>query len=454
MLLNIKALIVVLLMIGLTSWVVGRWMGRDFLPVNMARDIAFGWAGISFALFLSPNFWIFALLVFCLLYWLGQRQHPATLFAGLIYSAPYLEQLLPGIGGINQLLSISYPRLLALTCLLLWFSKWKPKKHHGDGSTYFDTLLLIYGLYALILQLMFDSLTNSLRFFLYFLIDAMLVYWIARSWATDRKQLKEAISSFMFGAMIVCTIAAFEFGKRWLLYANVGETLKAYGTTGEYLLRGDTGLIRASATTGHSIPMGYLAMVGIILWMGYSETAKIASKAKIIGLGILAAGSIASLSRGPWVALAVGLIFWYSLSPQGLKRLVIVFAMASAAFGLALLTPAKDEIISLIPWVGDSDSGNIDYRTRLIQVSMFLIRENLWFGSPTFMSAPIMQQMIQGQGIIDLVNTYVALALSSGLIGVFLFASVVIGPLIAGLPLYFRLLAKAKRENQSELAYC
>jgi hypothetical protein len=268
----------------------------------------------------------------------------------------------------------------------------------------------------------------------------------------DRKTLHESIGALLFGLMITCVIAAFEFLKGWLLYANLGETLNAFGTTGKYLVRGGTSLIRASASTGHSIPMGYVAMIGILMCMGYSEAKNLPLKAKTVALGLLAVGSIASLSRGPWVALAAGLTLWFSLSPKGLKRLAVAVALMGAVFGLALLTPARDEIISLIPWVGNTDTENIDYRARLIQVSMFLIYENPWFGSPTFMSEPIMQQMVQGQGIIDLVNTYVALALSSGLVGVVLFCSVLIGPLIKGIPLEIRLLAKAQKQRQPDLA--
>lgn len=453
MLLNIKALIVVLAMIAGTTWVVRRWMGESFLPSETSKDLALGWLGISCALFLSPNFWVFSFLTFGLLFWLGQRQHPVVLFAGLIYAAPYLEQLIPGIGGINQLLSISYPRLLALTCLFLWITKWKPaKKERIKDSAIFDTALLCYGLYFLVLQLMSDTLTNSLRYFLYFLIDAMLVYWIGRTWPTDRKLFNHAVAAFLFGVMITCMIAAFEFAKGWLLYSTLGETLNALGSMNIYLVRGDTGLLRASASTGHSIAMGYVAMVGIIMWMGYSEIVRMPLKIKVVGLGMIAAGSIASLSRGPWVSLIAGLILWFSLSPQGLKRLFMAAGVMGAAFGLVLLTPARDEIISLIPWVGSTDSQNIDYRARLLQVSMFLISESPWFGSPTFMSAPIMQQMVQGQGIIDLVNTYISLALSSGLVGVFLFSTVVIGPLLKGLPIYMRLLSKAHNQDKHELA--
>lgn len=449
---NIKLLLVVLALIGSTYWVFRRWMCPHLLPLRQLNALALGWLGVSTALFLAPNFWVFCLITFGLLVWLGGRLHPATILCGFLYSAPYLERLLPGFAGINELLSLSYPRLLILTCLLLWQTRWQKKGKTAQAArSGFDLLVLFYGLYNLVLQLLSDTMTNTLRVYAYYLIDTVLVYWAGRHWAKDRRVLLDALAAFSFGVMVVCVIAAFEFGKGWLLYSQVGESLSAFGTTGRYLARGDSGLIRASATAGHSIPMGFLAMVGIILWLGLSEAQKLPATARTIGLGLLAMGSVASLSRGPWLALAAGLILWYSMSPKGLRRLLQALVIMALLFGVALMTPARDEIISLIPWVGTSDSANIDYRERLILVSLFLIFENPWFGSPTFMSAPIMQQLIQGQGIIDLVNTYVALALSSGFVGLGLFVGIVLGPLFRGAPLYLAQLFQATKLQQPDL---
>jgi O-antigen ligase len=43
------------------------------------------------------------------------------------------------------------------------------------------------------------------------------------------------------------------------------------------------------------------------------------------------------------------------------------------------------------------------------------------FGAWDFLQLPVMQQLKQGQGIIDVVNTYLGVALASGLVGLALF---------------------------------
>lgn len=50
-----------------------------------------------------------------------------------------------------------------------------------------------------------------------------------------------------------------------------------------------------------------------------------------------------------------------------------------------------------------------------------MIQRNPLFGSFDFRNTPEMQSMIQGEGIIDIVNTYINLALRVGLVGLTLF---------------------------------
>lgn len=452
MLLNLKSLFVILCLIGCTYGLARRWLQDTLLPADTLRDVTLGWAGISCLLFLLPNFWLFLLASGSVMWWLGRRQHPAVMFCGLIYAAPSLEQVIPGFGTINSLVSPSYHRTLALTTLAIWVTtKQQSQDIKAPPDGLFDKILLCYGALLLILQVKDDSATNTIRAGLYFYTDIFLVFHIARRFCLARDQIQRAVGALVFGIMVISLIGIFEMGKRWLLYGNVTNTLGLEGVDiAAYLVRGDDGLLRALTTTGHSIALGYVVQVGIMLWLGLVE-AKAATpnkKALVLGMSVLACGSIASLSRGPWVGLLAALLLWFALSPQGMRRLMQFSGVAAAIFGLALLSPAQDDIINLIPWVGETDSGTIDYRQRLIEVSWVLIKENPWLGSTTFISAPIMQQMIQGQGIIDLVNTYVALALGTGLIGTAFFVLALFGPLAKGIPIYFKVMATKSAEDK------
>jgi H+/Cl- antiporter ClcA len=58
---------------------------------------------------------------------------------------------------------------------------------------------------------------------------------------------------------------------------------------------------------------------------------------------------------------------------------------------------------------------------QLAETSWQLVLQNPLFGSPNYLA--YMEQLRQGQGIIDLVNAYATIALSFGLVGLGLFAA-------------------------------
>jgi O-antigen ligase len=62
----------------------------------------------------------------------------------------------------------------------------------------------------------------------------------------------------------------------------------------------------------------------------------------------------------------------------------------------------------------------------LLEVSIEVIKQNPLFGAPDVMQLPVMQQLRQGEGIIDIVNSYLGIALDSGLVGLSLFTGVFI----------------------------
>ena len=96
-----------------------------------------------------------------------------------------------------------------------------------------------------------------------------------------------------------------------------------------------------------------------------------------------------------------------------------------------LATPLGSKLIDLLPFIGSAETGTVTYRSLLFDHAMLVIERNPWFGSNDFLMTPEMQEMLQGQHIIDVVNTYLAIALESGLVGLGVFlaftATILIG---------------------------
>jgi hypothetical protein len=85
------------------------------------------------------------------------------------------------------------------------------------------------------------------------------------------------------------------------------------------------------------------------------------------------------------------------------------------------MTPLGERIIDTLPFIGTVEQENVQYRQRLAEESWRLVWQNPLFGDPFV--ALRMEDLRQGQGIIDLMNAYAAVALFCGLIGLTLFAA-------------------------------
>jgi O-antigen ligase len=137
---------------------------------------------------------------------------------------------------------------------------------------------------------------------------------------------------------------------------------------------------------------------------------------------LLLAGLIAALSRGPWVGAAAMFLIFVVTGPSAMLRFAKIGLLGAIFLPVLLAFPAGRTIIDYLPFVGTVEAENITYRERLLEVSIEVIKQNPLFGAADVMQLPVMQQMKQGEGIIDIVNTYLAVTLESGLVGLSLFA--------------------------------
>jgi O-antigen ligase len=134
-------------------------------------------------------------------------------------------------------------------------------------------------------------------------------------------------------------------------------------------------------------------------------------------------GLVATLSRGPWVGAAVALLVGMAMGDGAERRWAWVGGVGGVLALVFVLSPLGEVIVEFLPFVGSVDAQNVSYRQRLFEISMIVLWDNPVFGSFAYMFNPLMEQLRQGQGIIDMVNTYLAIALSYGLVGLALFVA-------------------------------
>ncbi|MBY0579683.1 MAG: O-antigen ligase family protein [Burkholderiales bacterium] len=385
---------------------------------NRRRNL---WLAITFIVFLSHNFWLYILLSAIAIHLTRLREcNAVALYFSLLFVMPPVWDKVPGLGFMDHLFVMNPTRLLEFAILLPTFlaiSKQDDKLPFGRSPT--EKLLMAYILLTLILQIRNRTLTDALREGFYAFIDVFLPYYVISRSLRDIDQFKKACSAFVLAVLLLSGAAIYEYASHQLLYSSIGESLGAKIDMSNYLMRGDS--LRALATTGQPIPLGFVVMVGIGLYLFLQRY--ISNRfMRNLSLMLLACGSFAALSRGPWIGTAFLLIVFTSMGPNAKRNLTKLAAGCMTGVILALTLPGGEKIIDLLPFVGHVDSENVAYRERLFVNALSVIKQNPLMGSVNFLDTPEMQSMIQGQGIIDIVNSYLGIALEYGLIGLGLFA--------------------------------
>jgi hypothetical protein len=314
---------------------------------------------------------------------------------------------IPGFGILNFLFDIDILRLLSILVICATIPRIGAIK--PEAVDYCVATYILIGLFILFTG---DVFTSALRGSFYLFVDIALPYLVASRVVKTRTQLLEVIEAFCLGAIIIALIAVFETVKGWLLYGSVERFLQVPWNYSNYMRRED--FLRSSASLGHPIVMSYLLTIGFLFWFALKDQFKEIPVWWWIGLISLFAGSIAGFSRGPVVGLVTGgLLLGATASVRYVENLKVL-----AFFGLALLVVLSSSLWEVVkpyvPFVGSVDAFNVDYRERLIENSIELIKMSPWFGVPGFYSRLADMGMVQGEGIVDVVNTYIGIALAWG----------------------------------------
>jgi O-antigen ligase len=227
--------------------------------------------------------------------------------------------------------------------------------------------------------------------------------------------------------MLLAAVAIFEYLKTWLLYPSLSTALDADLTMSRMLLRGES--LRALGTTGQPIVLGYVMMIALGFYFFLRGRINNAVSRQLVP-ALLTAGLFAAISRGPWVGMVVFLMVYAAMGRQPITGVAKLAASAVVAIVLVMVLPIGERVVNLLPFVGKVDAYNVDYRQRLLDNSLIVFQRNPYFGSASYLETPEMQSMKQGQGIIDIVNSYLAILLEYGLVGLVLFLAIFVSVLV------------------------
>jgi len=415
---HIRALIVILFLAAIVFAFSSR-PASTFIPRSdfvRKRNL---WFALTLTAFLSHSIWIYFLIAGAMLAFSRSREsNSVALFFLLLFVMPASGAQVPGMGLVNYLFILSHQRLLALLILLPALLMLTGRKESLPfGRTLPDKILTAYLALIIVLYLRETTITDTLRQGFYQFTDVFLPYYVISRSLKNMQAFRGALLGFVIAAMILALIGVFESLKHWLLYSSLEQVLDIQSRFSGYGVR--AGLQRASASVG-TIPLGYVITVaiGFFLCLQRSIRSKFSRRA---GSMLLIVGLLASLSRGPWVGAAF-LFLVFILTGRRPGHSVIKYGIAGLVILMLLINlPGAGKIVALLPYFGTSAQGTLTYRERLLENSLIVINRNPLLGSVDYLNTPEMEAMRQGQGIIDIVNTYLAVALEYGYVGLILF---------------------------------
>ena len=428
---NLKALVVVLGIAVIVFAVAKPFCLRFMAEADFSRRRNI-WFALTITAFVSPSFWVFAAVALPLLAWGAHKDpNPLALFMLVYCVIPLTLRFEIPVAGINALFPMTYLRVVAFAVLIpVAWQLLHSKNQTGTGKiTTVELFVLAYFVLATALSWPYQTITEHTRgTFLYFL-DVFLLYFVAIRACATRKAVIEVMATFCLLCAVLASLAVFESVRGWLLYVEIGSV---WGNPITFAYVQRAGSLRAQVTAGQSIPLGYVLAFGFGIWLYLSS--HVNSRFWTVAYGILMwAGMIASSARAPWIA-AVAIFFTFIiLGPNATARFWKASLVSALIVGLVFISPIGGSMIDRLPFVGTVDQENVEYRQQLATLSWQLVKKNPFFGDPFY--AKNLEALRQGEGIIDLVNTYAQIAMSKGLIGLFLY----LGPYLIGLWTTFRL---------------
>lgn len=406
MLYLIKTLFVidVLMVIGLVLF---RWA----LPVSR-RDIVSGKIVTlalltpAVALFAGNIFIFFAYLTLALAFSSKTRKELAATYVFILPLMPILS-FETGVGGV-YLFSIS--AITAMNFGALIGLMVTSKKRTLTLTRYDVAVMTLIAIFIYIYN-RDANFTSLLRGITIYCLELGIPYLVVSRALTTRDDIERLFLRLCLGGTLTAVTACIQARLHWVLFETFYQSLRIPLPTLSASLSLRAGLLR----TGGSMvdySAGGLFLAAIVTVMPFLRP-----RFRPIGFWVvmltLVAGLIASQSRGAWVAAIVGLVFVAAY--RGLWGRVALLAGGAVAAEIIVLVFATSGRLASI--IGQTEEANesISYRKRLISQGMDQIWNHPFMGQPPSRLISNLPELVQGQHIVDFVNSHLFIAMAAGI---------------------------------------
>lgn len=354
------------------------------------------------------------------------RSDAAALFAVAFVSCPPIKYKI-AIGSV-YLLPLSKFVFLALGLGIAFLIK------RGGASVvrrkHFDIPILLIAILELA-QARSDIPTVVLRQTVITILVVLLPYFLISRSLNNAAEVRRFTLALGLAGFVMAAVATVEGRLHWLIYKQIDAYLDIVTRINPYMkLR--AGFLRSPASFTESTSLAlFLALATIML---FAVRSNFASAWKwLIALAVMGLGLLSANSRGAFVALAIGLPAFDFYR----RRYPDLLAKVAAGAGLFLIVLAAAQFSAFFASVigqGSGTEGSADYRFLLWHRGLEEIAKHPLFGTSLQTAMDHLEDLRQGEDIIDIVNGYINYGLTSGYPGMLglllIFVSLCLGMLI------------------------
>lgn len=414
----------ILLVIGM---VFVRWCLSDKVKAIWPNRILFAplWpVGIGF---LSPNLYVFlGLMLFVPLIVARDKRDVAALMLVLCAATPIFRVIL-GEAGQGLLLVTQSVAAVTAGSLLAFFIK-----PGLQSRTSVNSNILLAVLFVAILTISesrgLSALTYVRQTLSYMLTILIPIYILSRT-VRSKADLEYLAIAVITVTITLAIVGIFEGLRTWPLYQGIVSRLdQVHMMSLTRRVRG--GLMRAPGPFAESTSFGFF--LGSTMAFAISLKIYASPMRKILAVGAIAAALFLTQSRGAWFGLVIGLIaMLFHMRRSGLAWGLIA-ASVVGYIGYSLI-PTEGSLAEIAGRSGAAMSTS-EYRKLLLVRGLEEARRHIFVGQDLATVRLRLEDLRQGEGIIDFVNFYLYLLLTVGLIGLAIFIFISVRSLIQTFP--------------------
>lgn len=262
------------------------------------------------------------------------------------------------------------------------------------------------------------SISHHLRVLVEALIDLALPYYIVSRGLRSSEDLRATMLWLSAGGVVVASILIFEVFKAWPVY---NELFRVFELPTRLLVKMRAGLLRPGGpfVEPTSVAM-VLAMCTLALYL--SRDFFRGRRHHMMLMGIAVVGLIAPQSRGAWIGIGIAIVAADILRghyAQLARKLFVAAGAVSCLFLAAQFAPDLSETLGL----SGGSSETSDYRRLLLHRGLEEFANRPILGHSMIELQPRIPDLVQGEGIIDFVNTYIWIMLIAGVVGLAIFVA-------------------------------